>query len=88
MLVKQAKILSKEEKGGRTWKDEKEISDAEGIKLVCRWLWGGQCIAAHFYSSLQLGKTSLKLNISVEQDVEVQNLKAAVVHVYDYYKPG
>ncbi|XP_009892429.1 PREDICTED: alpha-2-macroglobulin-like protein 1 [Charadrius vociferus] len=35
----------------------------------------------------ELGKTSLKLNISVEQDVEVQNLKAAVVHVYDYYKP-
>uniref|UniRef100_A0A8C8ANW6 Alpha-macroglobulin receptor-binding domain-containing protein n=1 Tax=Otus sunia TaxID=257818 RepID=A0A8C8ANW6_9STRI len=35
-----------------------------------------------------LGETSLKLNISVEQDVEVQNLKAATVHVYDYYKPG
>ncbi|NXY13731.1 A2ML1 protein, partial [Atrichornis clamosus] len=36
----------------------------------------------------ELGKSSLKLNISVEQDVEVQNLKAATVHVYDYYKPG
>ncbi|NXF76991.1 A2ML1 protein, partial [Sclerurus mexicanus] len=35
----------------------------------------------------ELGETSLKLNISVEQDVEVQNLKAATVHVYDYYKP-
>ncbi|XP_051470000.1 alpha-2-macroglobulin-like protein 1 isoform X3 [Apus apus] len=35
----------------------------------------------------ELGKTSLKLNFSVEQDVEVQNLKAAIVHVYDYYKP-
>ncbi|OPJ69231.1 hypothetical protein AV530_012333 [Patagioenas fasciata monilis] len=35
----------------------------------------------------KLGKTSLKLNISVEQDVEVQNLNAATVHVYDYYKP-
>ncbi|KAM6438805.1 alpha-2-macroglobulin-like protein 1 [Rhynochetos jubatus] len=35
----------------------------------------------------ELGKTSLKLNISVEQDIEVQNLKAAAVHVYDYYKP-
>ncbi|NWZ91880.1 A2ML1 protein, partial [Nesospiza acunhae] len=36
----------------------------------------------------ELGESSLKLNISVEQDVEVQNLKAATVHVYDYYKPG
>ncbi|NXK94597.1 A2ML1 protein, partial [Formicarius rufipectus] len=36
----------------------------------------------------ELGETSLKLNISVEQDVEVQNLKAATVHIYDYYKPG
>lgn len=62
-------------------------SDAEGIKLLCRWLWDGQCISAYF-SSLQLGETSLKFNISVEQDVEVQNLKAATVHVYDYYKPG
>ncbi|XP_010154554.1 PREDICTED: alpha-2-macroglobulin-like protein 1 [Eurypyga helias] len=35
----------------------------------------------------ELGKTSLKLSISVEQDIEVQNLKAAAVHVYDYYKP-
>ncbi|XP_009865376.1 PREDICTED: alpha-2-macroglobulin-like protein 1, partial [Apaloderma vittatum] len=35
----------------------------------------------------ELGKISLKLNISVEQDIEVQNLKAATVHVYDYYKP-
>ncbi|XP_068257889.1 alpha-2-macroglobulin-like protein 1 [Nyctibius grandis] len=35
----------------------------------------------------ELGEISLKLNISVEQDVEVQNLKAATVHVYDYYKP-
>ncbi|XP_010131178.1 PREDICTED: alpha-2-macroglobulin-like protein 1, partial [Buceros rhinoceros silvestris] len=35
----------------------------------------------------ELDETSLKLNISVEQDVEVQNLKAATVHVYDYYKP-
>ncbi|NWT28572.1 A2ML1 protein, partial [Cardinalis cardinalis] len=35
----------------------------------------------------ELGESSLKLNISVEQDVEVQNLKAAAVHVYDYYKP-
>ncbi|XP_061217214.1 alpha-2-macroglobulin-like isoform X5 [Neopsephotus bourkii] len=35
----------------------------------------------------ELGKTSLKFNISVEQDVEVQNLKAATVYVYDYYKP-
>ncbi|XP_010301999.2 alpha-2-macroglobulin-like protein 1 [Balearica regulorum gibbericeps] len=35
----------------------------------------------------ELGETSLKFNISVEQDVEVQNLKAATVHVYDYYKP-
>ncbi|NXO80720.1 A2ML1 protein, partial [Sitta europaea] len=35
----------------------------------------------------ELGESSLKLNISVEQDVEVQNLKAATVHVYDYYKP-
>ncbi|XP_009960079.1 PREDICTED: alpha-2-macroglobulin-like protein 1, partial [Leptosomus discolor] len=35
----------------------------------------------------ELGETSLKLNISVEQDVEVQNLRAATVHVYDYYKP-
>ncbi|XP_040451001.1 alpha-2-macroglobulin-like protein 1 isoform X3 [Falco naumanni] len=35
----------------------------------------------------ELGATSLKFNISVEQDVEVQNLKAATVHVYDYYKP-
>uniref|UniRef100_A0A8C9L170 Alpha-macroglobulin receptor-binding domain-containing protein n=1 Tax=Serinus canaria TaxID=9135 RepID=A0A8C9L170_SERCA len=42
--------------------------------------------------SLRISKSifqiSLKLNISVEQDVEVQNLKAATVHVYDYYKPG
>ncbi|NXH48821.1 A2ML1 protein, partial [Dicaeum eximium] len=36
----------------------------------------------------ELGESSLKLNIPVEQDVEVQNLKAATVHVYDYYKPG
>ncbi|NXQ30447.1 A2ML1 protein, partial [Alaudala cheleensis] len=36
----------------------------------------------------ELGESSLKLNISVEQDVEVQNLKAATVHIYDYYKPG
>ncbi|XP_009081350.1 PREDICTED: alpha-2-macroglobulin-like protein 1, partial [Acanthisitta chloris] len=35
----------------------------------------------------ELGETSLKLNVSVEQDVEVQNLKPATVHVYDYYKP-
>ncbi|XP_029896597.1 alpha-2-macroglobulin-like protein 1 isoform X1 [Aquila chrysaetos chrysaetos] len=35
----------------------------------------------------ELGETSLKLNISVQQDVEVQNLKAATVYVYDYYKP-
>ncbi|XP_014115222.1 PREDICTED: alpha-2-macroglobulin-like protein 1 isoform X1 [Pseudopodoces humilis] len=35
----------------------------------------------------ELGESSLKLNISVEQDVEVQNLKAATVHIYDYYKP-
>ncbi|KAM6309766.1 alpha-2-macroglobulin-like protein 1 [Podargus strigoides] len=35
----------------------------------------------------ELGETSLKLNISVEQDVEVKNLKAATVYVYDYYKP-
>nr|XP_009936178.1 PREDICTED: alpha-2-macroglobulin-like protein 1 [Opisthocomus hoazin] len=35
----------------------------------------------------ELGETSLKLNISVEQDIEVQNLKASTVHVYDYYKP-
>ncbi|KAM7065304.1 alpha-2-macroglobulin-like protein 1 [Acridotheres tristis] len=35
----------------------------------------------------ELGESSLKLNISVEQDIEVQNLKAATVHVYDYYKP-
>ncbi|NXM61047.1 A2ML1 protein, partial [Illadopsis cleaveri] len=36
----------------------------------------------------ELGENSLKLTISVEQDVEVQNLKTATVHVYDYYKPG
>ncbi|OXB56298.1 hypothetical protein ASZ78_002123, partial [Callipepla squamata] len=36
----------------------------------------------------ELDKTSLKLLISVEQDNEVQNLKPATVHVYDYYKPG
>ncbi|XP_069719698.1 alpha-2-macroglobulin-like protein 1 [Phaenicophaeus curvirostris] len=35
----------------------------------------------------ELSKTPLKLNISVEQDIEVQNLKATTVHVYDYYKP-
>nr|XP_047908945.1 alpha-2-macroglobulin-like protein 1 isoform X5 [Anser cygnoides] len=35
----------------------------------------------------ELDKTSLKLNISVEEDTEVQNLKPATVHVYDYYKP-
>ncbi|XP_052646034.1 alpha-2-macroglobulin-like protein 1 isoform X1 [Harpia harpyja] len=35
----------------------------------------------------ELGETSLKLNISVQQDVAVQNLKAATVYVYDYYKP-
>ncbi|KAM6093514.1 LOW QUALITY PROTEIN: alpha-2-macroglobulin-like protein 1 [Chlamydotis macqueenii] len=35
----------------------------------------------------ELDETFLKLNISVEQDVEVQNLKAATVHIYDYYKP-
>ncbi|KAI1242122.1 hypothetical protein IHE44_0005639 [Lamprotornis superbus] len=35
----------------------------------------------------ELGESSLKLNISVEQDIEVQNLKTATVHVYDYYKP-
>ncbi|XP_061866938.1 alpha-2-macroglobulin-like protein 1 [Colius striatus] len=35
----------------------------------------------------ELGKTPLKLNITVEQDVEVQNLKRATVIVYDYYKP-
>uniref|UniRef100_A0A8C5TSP3 Alpha-2-macroglobulin-like protein 1 n=1 Tax=Malurus cyaneus samueli TaxID=2593467 RepID=A0A8C5TSP3_9PASS len=35
----------------------------------------------------ELAESPLKLNISVEQDVEVQNLKAATVHVYDYYKP-
>ncbi|OXB72226.1 UNVERIFIED_CONTAM: hypothetical protein H355_013405, partial [Colinus virginianus] len=35
----------------------------------------------------ELDKTSLKLLISVEQDNEVQNLKPATVHVYDYYKP-
>ncbi|NWI96003.1 A2ML1 protein, partial [Pitta sordida] len=35
----------------------------------------------------ELGETSLKLNISVEQDIEVQNLKAATVNIYDYYKP-
>ncbi|KAM9388180.1 alpha-2-macroglobulin-like protein 1 [Phaethornis superciliosus] len=35
----------------------------------------------------ELGNFSLKLNFTVEQDVEVQNLKAATVHVYDYYKP-
>ncbi|NXN08148.1 A2ML1 protein, partial [Indicator maculatus] len=36
----------------------------------------------------ELGGTTLKFNISVEQDAEVQNLKTATVHVYDYYKPG
>ncbi|NXL78374.1 A2ML1 protein, partial [Leptocoma aspasia] len=36
----------------------------------------------------ELGESSQKLNISVEQDVEVKNLKPATVHVYDYYKPG
>uniref|UniRef100_A0A493T6J7 Alpha-macroglobulin receptor-binding domain-containing protein n=1 Tax=Anas platyrhynchos platyrhynchos TaxID=8840 RepID=A0A493T6J7_ANAPP len=35
----------------------------------------------------ELDKTSLKLNISVEQDIEVRNLKPATVRVYDYYKP-
>ncbi|KAM6290379.1 alpha-2-macroglobulin-like protein 1 [Porphyrio hochstetteri] len=35
----------------------------------------------------ELGKTCLKFTISVEQDVEVKNLKAATVRVYDYYKP-
>ncbi|XP_010216078.1 PREDICTED: alpha-2-macroglobulin-like protein 1 [Tinamus guttatus] len=35
----------------------------------------------------ELDKTSVKLTISVEQDIEVQNLKPATVHVYDYYKP-
>ncbi|XP_054246101.1 alpha-2-macroglobulin-like protein 1 [Indicator indicator] len=35
----------------------------------------------------ELGGTTLKFNISVEQDAEVQNLKTATVHVYDYYKP-
>ncbi|XP_004938162.3 alpha-2-macroglobulin-like protein 1 isoform X2 [Gallus gallus] len=35
----------------------------------------------------ELDKTSLNLNISVEQDNEVQILKPATVHVYDYYKP-
>ncbi|XP_031467380.1 alpha-2-macroglobulin-like protein 1 [Phasianus colchicus] len=35
----------------------------------------------------ELDKTSLNLNISVEQDNEIQNLKPATVHVYDYYKP-
>ncbi|NXA38260.1 A2ML1 protein, partial [Eudromia elegans] len=35
----------------------------------------------------ELDKTSVKLIISVEQDIEVQNLKSATVHVYDYYKP-
>ncbi|KAM8819938.1 alpha-2-macroglobulin-like protein 1 [Eudromia elegans] len=35
----------------------------------------------------ELDKTSVKLIISVEQDIEVQNLKPATVHVYDYYKP-
>ncbi|NWH35493.1 A2ML1 protein, partial [Chloropsis hardwickii] len=36
----------------------------------------------------ELDESSLKLKISVEQDVEVQNLKTATVQVYDYYKPG
>ncbi|NXD07203.1 A2ML1 protein, partial [Nothocercus nigrocapillus] len=36
----------------------------------------------------ELDKTSVKLTISVEQDIEVQNLRPATVHVYDYYKPG
>lgn len=84
-LVKQAKILAKE--GGRTWKDRERHVWCRGNE-VGRWLWDGQCISAHFYSSLQLGKTSLKLNISVQQDVAVQNLKAATVYVYDCYKPG
>lgn len=66
----------------------KKPVDAEGVKLVCRWFWDDQCFSSHFHSSLQLGESSLKLNISVEQDVEVQNLKAATVHIYDYYKPG
>ncbi|XP_030321024.1 alpha-2-macroglobulin-like protein 1 isoform X2 [Calypte anna] len=35
----------------------------------------------------ELGKIPLKLNFTVEQDAEVQNLKASTVHVYDYYKP-
>ncbi|XP_064026995.1 alpha-2-macroglobulin-like protein 1 [Pogoniulus pusillus] len=35
----------------------------------------------------ELGGTTLKFNISVEQDAEVQNLKTAMVQVYDYYKP-
>ncbi|POI32181.1 hypothetical protein CIB84_004068, partial [Bambusicola thoracicus] len=35
----------------------------------------------------ELDKTTLNLNISVEQDNEVQILKPATVHVYDYYKP-
>ncbi|XP_015727585.1 alpha-2-macroglobulin-like protein 1 isoform X2 [Coturnix japonica] len=35
----------------------------------------------------ELDKTSVNLNISVEQDNEVQNLKPATVRVYDYYKP-
>ncbi|XP_010724876.1 alpha-2-macroglobulin-like isoform X1 [Meleagris gallopavo] len=35
----------------------------------------------------ELDKTSLNLKISVEQDIEIENLKPATVHVYDYYKP-
>ncbi|KAM6321270.1 alpha-2-macroglobulin-like protein 1 [Aegotheles albertisi] len=35
----------------------------------------------------ELTKTPLELNFSMEQDIEVQNLKTATVHVYDYYKP-
>ncbi|XP_071618085.1 alpha-2-macroglobulin-like protein 1 isoform X1 [Heliangelus exortis] len=35
----------------------------------------------------ELGKIPLKLKFTVEQDAEVQNLKASTVHVYDYYKP-
>ncbi|XP_063290825.1 alpha-2-macroglobulin-like [Pelobates fuscus] len=36
----------------------------------------------------ELGPRSIKLSFTVEQDIEVKNLKPATVKVYDYYETG
>lgn len=44
-------------------------------------------LIVHFYF-LQLTAEHKCLSFEVEQDMEIEHVKPAFVHVYDYYEPG